>query len=66
MDELNECPECGEMPEFIRFQVDKTKPYLVTVVHDCKFKGLIEVTDTSRQAAIAAWNRRANDEIHGK
>lgn len=62
MSELKKCPECGEIPEFIRFQVDKNKPYLVTVVHDCKFKGLIEVTDTSRQAAIAAWNRRANSE----
>lgn len=62
MSELKKCPFCGEIPEFIRFQVDKTKPYLVTVVHDCKFKGLIEVTDTSRQEAIAAWNRRANSD----
>ncbi|HGM9965202.1 TPA: Lar family restriction alleviation protein [Proteus mirabilis] len=62
MSELKKCPMCGEIPEFIRFQVDKTKPYLVTVVHDCKISGLIEVTDTSRNTAIAAWNRRANSE----
>ncbi|EPO2452690.1 Lar family restriction alleviation protein [Providencia rettgeri] len=62
MNELKKCPVCGNEPESIRFQVDKSKPYLVTVVHDCKVNGLIEVTKTNQQEAIAAWNRRANDE----